>query len=46
VGSALREPVGSVIWAGAETGTPQNDWLEAAVSSGERAARDVLQRLG
>jgi monoamine oxidase len=46
VGHALRAPVGSVTWAGAETGTPQNDWLEAAVSSGERAAREVLARLG
>jgi monoamine oxidase len=41
VGPALRAPVGPVIWAGAETGSPQNDWIEGAVAAGERAAREA-----
>lgn len=45
VGAALRAAVGPIIWAGAETGMPQNDWMEAAVSSGERAARETLELL-
>lgn len=46
VGPTLRPPIGPIVWAGAETGMPQNDWLEAAVSSGERAAGEALARLG
>jgi monoamine oxidase len=45
VGHALRARIGPIVWAGAETGMPQNDWMEAAVSAGERAAREVLDEL-
>ncbi|HTX07368.1 MAG TPA: FAD-dependent oxidoreductase [Solirubrobacteraceae bacterium] len=41
VGAALREPVGPIAWAGAETGLPQCDWMEGAASAGERAAAEV-----
>lgn len=41
VGPALRAPVGPIVWAGAETGYPQNDGIEGAVSAGERAAREA-----
>jgi len=41
VGSTLREPIGRIVWAGAETGLPQCDWLEGAVSAAERAVNEV-----
>jgi monoamine oxidase len=44
-GSALREPVGRVHWAGSETATVWNGYMDGAVSSGERAAREVLAHL-
>lgn len=37
-GAALREPVGPIHWAGAETATVWNGYMDGAVSSGERAA--------
>jgi len=46
VGPALRAPVGPIVWAGAETGLPQNDWIEGAISAGKRASREALERLG
>jgi monoamine oxidase len=44
-GSALREPVGRIHWAGSETATVWNGYMDGAVSSGERAAREVLAHL-
>lgn len=44
-GSALREPVGRIHWAGTETATEWNGYIDGAVRSGERAAAEVLQRL-
>ena len=41
-GPALREPVGGVHWAGAETATAWTGYMDGAVESGERAAREVL----
>jgi len=41
-GSALREPVGRVHWAGTETAIEWMGYMDGAVRSGERAARDVL----
>ena len=41
-GRALRRPVGRVHWAGAETATVWNGYMDGAVSSGERAAAEVL----
>jgi monoamine oxidase len=41
-GAALRAPVGRVHWAGAETATVWNGYMDGAVSSGESAAAAVL----
>jgi monoamine oxidase len=45
-GSALREPIGPIHWAGAETATVWNGYMDGAVQSGERAAAEVLAGLG
>jgi monoamine oxidase len=44
-GSSLRAPVGRVHWAGAETATVWNGYMDGAISSGERAAGDVARLL-
>ena len=44
-GTALREPVGRIHWAGTETSTYWNGYMDGAVRSGERAAREVLDEL-
>jgi monoamine oxidase len=44
-GEALRKPVGRVHWAGTETSTYWNGYMDGAVRSGERAAVEVLERL-
>ena len=44
-GQALREPVGLVHWAGTETATHWSGYIDGAISSGERAAAEVLARL-
>ena len=41
-GQALREPIGRLHWAGTETATDWNAFMEGAVQSGERAADEVL----
>ena len=41
-GRALRRPVGRIHWAGAETATVWNGYMDGAVQSGERAAQEVL----
>ena len=41
-GRALREPIGPIHWAGAETATVWNGYMDGAVQSGERAASEVL----
>jgi monoamine oxidase len=41
-GPALRRPCGRIHWAGAETATVWNGYMDGAVQSGERAAREVL----
>jgi monoamine oxidase len=45
-GPALREPVGRVHWAGAETARVWNGYMDGAVGSGEDAAREVADALG
>lgn len=40
-GHALREPVGRVHWAGTETATVWMGYMDGAVQSGQRAAREV-----
>lgn len=44
-GDALRAPVGSLHWAGAETATVWSGYMDGAVQSGERAADEVLAAL-
>lgn len=41
-GHALRAPIGSIHWAGAECAPVWNGYMEGAVRSGEAAARAVL----
>jgi monoamine oxidase len=41
-GPALRRPVGRIHWAGTETSTYWNGYMDGAVRSGERAAAEVL----
>jgi monoamine oxidase len=41
-GEALREPVGRIHWAGTETAEVWNGYMDGAVRSGGRAAREVL----
>jgi monoamine oxidase len=41
-GLALREPVGPIHWAGTETATVWNGYMDGAVQSGQRAAREAL----
>ena len=44
-GRALRAPIGPLHWAGAETATVWNGYMDGAVQSGERAASEVLSDL-
>ncbi|MCX4699952.1 FAD-dependent oxidoreductase [Streptomyces sp. NBC_01352] len=44
-GPALREPVGGIHWAGTETSTYWMGFMDGAVRSGERVAREVLAAL-
>jgi monoamine oxidase len=44
-GSALQTPVGRIYWAGAETASEWSGYMEGAVQSGGRAAREVLSAL-
>ena len=41
-GPALRRPVGRIHWAGTETATRWNGYMDGAVESGERAAAEIL----
>jgi monoamine oxidase len=42
LGFALRRPCGRIHWAGTETAEVWNGYMDGAISSGERAAREVL----
>ena len=44
-GDQLRQPVGAIHWAGTETSTYWNGYMDGAVRSGERAAKEVLDEL-
>jgi monoamine oxidase len=44
-GAQIREPVGRIHWAGTETSTFWNGYMDGAVRSGERAAAEVIARL-
>jgi monoamine oxidase len=41
-GTAIREPVGRIHWAGTETATYWSGYMDGAVRSGERAAAEVI----
>jgi monoamine oxidase len=41
-GAAVRAPVGPLHWAGTETATSWNGYIDGAIQSGERAAAEVL----
>src|SRR6185312_2439292 len=41
-GTAIREPVGRIHWAGTETSTYWSGYMDGAVRSGERAATEVM----
>jgi monoamine oxidase len=43
-GHLLREPWGRIHWAGTETATTSHGAIDGAIRSGERAAREVLDR--
>jgi monoamine oxidase len=45
-GHVLRPPVGPIHWAGTETSTFWNGYMDGAVRSGERAANEALRLLG
>jgi monoamine oxidase len=42
-GTTLREPVGRIHFAGTETATEWTGYIEGALESGERAAREVMR---
>ena len=44
-GSTIREPFGRIGFAGTETASIWNGYMDGAVRSGERAAKEVLDRL-
>jgi monoamine oxidase len=44
-GPLLRQPVGRIHWAGTETSTYWNGYMDGAVRSGERSAAEVLSAL-
>jgi monoamine oxidase len=44
-GEAIRRPVGRIKWAGAETATFWNGYMDGALRSGSRAAGEVLADL-
>jgi monoamine oxidase len=41
-GSALREPIGRIHWAGTETASVWAGYMDGALTSGERAAAEIL----
>lgn len=45
LGPALRQPVGRIHWAGTETSDVWNGYIDGAVRSGERVAREVLEQI-
>jgi monoamine oxidase len=44
-GEALRQPIGRLHWAGTETATLWNGYMDGAVQSGERVAQEILALL-
>lgn len=46
LGPALTEPVGRIHWAGAETASTSNGYMDGAIRSGYRAADEAIAALG
>lgn len=44
-GPALRQPVGRIHWAGTETATRSNGFIDGAIRAGERAAAEVASAM-
>eukprot|EP01098_Paradermamoeba_levis_P014672 TRINITY_DN7109_c0_g1_i1.p1 TRINITY_DN7109_c0_g1~~TRINITY_DN7109_c0_g1_i1.p1 ORF type:complete len:514 (+),score=160.26 TRINITY_DN7109_c0_g1_i1:47-1543(+) len=44
-GDQIRKPVGNIHWAATETATEWAGFMDGAVTSGERAAQEVIQRI-
>ena len=42
-GAAFREPCGRIHWAGTETASEWHGYMEGAIRSGDRAAREMLK---
>jgi monoamine oxidase len=42
LGDALRQPFGNIHWAGTETATVWNGYIDGAISAGIRAAKETL----
>ncbi|GAB4031466.1 flavin monoamine oxidase family protein [Spirosoma gilvum] len=42
LGPALRQPIGRIHWAGTETSDIWNGYIDGAIRSGERAAKEVM----
>jgi monoamine oxidase len=45
LGPALRQPIGPIHWAGTETATVWNGYMDGAIRSGEAAAKAVIAEL-
>ncbi|KAG8589735.1 hypothetical protein GDO81_006509 [Engystomops pustulosus] len=45
-GSVIRQPVGKLYFAGTETATQWSGYMEGAVQAGERAAREIMCKMG
>mmetsp|Transcript_20042 Transcript_20042/g.23073 ORF Transcript_20042/g.23073 Transcript_20042/m.23073 type:complete len:468 (+) Transcript_20042:73-1476(+) len=44
-GTALRAPVGPLFWAGTETASIGCGYMEGAIEAGERAAKEVIDKI-
>jgi monoamine oxidase len=42
VGKVIREPVGRIHWAGTETSEVWNGYIDGAIRSGERVAKEIM----
>ncbi|XP_063811694.1 amine oxidase [flavin-containing] A-like [Pseudophryne corroboree] len=45
-GSVIRKPVGKLYFAGTETATSWSGYMEGAIEAGERAAREIMCKMG
>ncbi|KAH8592004.1 flavin-containing amine oxidoreductase [Bisporella sp. PMI_857] len=45
IGEWIRKPIGCIHWAGTETSTQFNGYMEGAIFAGQRAAREVIEAL-